>query len=195
MLKDIINEKQISVYKVSKESGVPYTTCNEIVLGKKNIEDCSIRTISSLANYLNVPIESLYKNLKQKQSTSWLDAKDKQYIFPILIKTNEFNISRIHPLKQNVVHSIFLELKNDSRIKKIIIFGSSTTIRCNKNSDVDIAIELTENTNDIKNEVSEKIQEISNYNSDIIWLDKIKKDTNIYKNINKGVKIYEQTLS
>lgn len=195
MLKDIIKEKQISVYKVSKESGVPYTTCNEIVLGKKNIEDCSIKTISSLAKYLDVPLESLYRKNKQKLSTSWLDAKDNQYIFPKLIETNDFNISRIHPLKQNVVYSIYLGLKNDSRIKRIIVFGSSTTIRCNRNSDIDIAIELIHNTNDVKNEVSEKIQEISNYDSDIIWLDRIKKDSNIYKNIIKGETIYEQTLS
>ena len=195
MLKDIIKEKGISVYKLAKESGVPYTTCNQIVLGNRNIEECSIKTISSLASYLNVPIESLFKPNKQVISTSWLDAKNKKYIFPIVSNNDYFDISRIHPLKQKTINKIYEVVKNDQRIKKVIIFGSSTTIRCNKDSDIDIAIELINNTNEIKNDISEKIQEITNYNSDIIWLDKIKVNTKIYNNINKGVTIYEQAIS
>lgn len=195
MLKDIIKDSGCSVYKVSKESGVPYTTCNEIVLEKKNIEDCSIKTIASLASYLNVPLESLFKSKKQKISTSWLDAKDKQYIFPIVVDNNNYDVSRIHPLKQRIINNIYNVVSNDSRISKVVVFGSSTTIRCNKNSDIDIAIELNNYSNENRNDVSEKIQEVNNYNTDIIWLDKIKTGSNISNNINKGVTIYEQTIS
>lgn len=195
MLKDIIKENGYSVYKVSKESGVPYTTCNEIVLGKKNIEDCSIKTIASLASYLNVPLESLFKSKKQKTSSSWLEAKDKRYIFPIVIDDAKYEAARIHPLNQKAINNIYDVVSVDPRILKVIVFGSSTTIRCNRNSDVDIAIELADYSNEIKNEISEKIQEVNNYNTDIIWLDRVKSGSNIVNNINKGVTIYEQTIS
>lgn len=195
MLKDIIKENGYSVYKVSKESGVPYTTCNEIVLGKKNIEDCSIKTIASLASYLNVPLESLFKSKKQKISSSWLEAKDKRYIFPIVIDDAKYEAARIHPLNQKAINNIYDVVSVDHRILKVIVFGSSTTIRCNRNSDVDIAIELADYSNEIKNEISEKIQEVNNYNTDIIWLDRVKSGSNIVNNINKGVTIYEQTIS
>lgn len=191
MLKEIIKEKGLSVYKVAKGSGIPYTTVNEIVLGKKNINDCSIKTISTLANFLDVPIESLYTNKIQRISTSWLEARNKEYIFPTIVTNSNYDVSRIHPLKQKVVNEIYEFVSKDNRIKKVIIFGSSCTIRCNKDSDIDVCVELIDNSNDIKNEISEKIQTITKFNSDILWFDRLKKGTNIYNNINKGVTIYE----
>ena len=40
-----------------------------------------------------------------------------------------------------------------------------------------------------KNEISEKIQELTDWNADIIWYDRIDKSDRIYKNILKGVQI------
>lgn len=193
MLKDIIKDKNISVYKLAKGSGVPYTTVNEIVLGKKNPKDCSVKTISSLANYLNVPEQALFDDSKIKISTSWLDQKDKKYIFPIIEKNDNYDVSRIHPLNQKKVDTIFNIVNGDSRINKLIVFGSSTTIRCNKDSDVDIYISL--NTKDINNknkdEISEAIQNKLDYKADIIWADRVSNNSKLYKNIMKGEIIYE----
>lgn len=197
MLKDIIKDKKISVYKLAKESGVPYTTVNELVLEKKNPKDCSVKTISNLANYLNVPEQALFDDSKIKISTSWLNNKEKQYIFPIIEKNDSFNMTRIHPLNQKKANIIFSTLSKDKRVNKVIIFGSSTTIRCNKNSDIDIYIALNKehNNNIDKGEISEKIQNKLNYKVDIIWADKVKKDSKLYNNIMKGETIYEQAVS
>ena len=88
-------------------------------------------------------------------------------------------------------------MKEYSFIKKVIIFGSSTTIRCNKDSDIDLAIEMDKDyyNLDNKNMISEKVQEVTNYNSDVLWINNEKEGTQILENINKGVVIYEQTSS
>lgn len=193
MLKDIIKEKGISVYRLAKGSGIPYTTVNEIVLNKKRIEDCNTKTILAISKYLNKPIESLINDKNNTISTSWQDARYKKYSFPIVVKNKEFEINRIHPLKQKEVVTIYNTIKNNKKINSLIVFGSSTTIRCNKNSDIDICIELNKDkiNNETKNEISELLQEKLNYNLDIIWKDRLTKNTNIYKNIERGVKIYE----
>ena len=85
-------------------------------------------------------------------------------------------------------------IANLDYIDELIIFGSSVNIRCTKKSDIDIAIKLKDNffKREIQNELSEKIQELTNYNSDIIWLNTLDKSSRLYHNINtKGVKIYE----
>lgn len=195
MIKDILKDKNISVYKLAKESGVPYTTVNEIVLGKKNPKDCSVRTISSLANYLNVPEQALFDDSKIQISTSWLDQKDKRYAFPIIVNNDNYDVSRIHPLNQKKINIVFNIINNDSRINKVIIFGSSTTLRCNKNSDVDIYISLNQKdvNNENKDEISEAIQNELDYKADIIWADRVNSNSRLYKNIMKGETIYEQT--
>ena len=195
MIKDILKDKNISVYKLAKESGVPYTTVNEIVLGKKNPKDCSVRTISSLANYLNVPEQALFDDSKIQISTSWLDQKDKRYTFPIIVNNDNYDVSRIHPLNQKKINIVFNIINNDSRINKVIIFGSSTTLRCNKNSDVDIYISLNQKdvNNENKDEISEAIQNELDYKADIIWADRVNSNSRLYKNIMKGETIYEQT--
>ena len=79
-------------------------------------------------------------------------------------------------------------------IEKAIIFGSSINIRCNKKSDIDIAVKIKEEcfNNNSKNSISEEIQEICGYNSDIIWLNTIDEKSQLYYNINtKGVVVYE----
>lgn len=44
-LKDHIAEQNISISDLSKESGLPYTTVNEIVNGKKTLARCSAETV------------------------------------------------------------------------------------------------------------------------------------------------------
>jgi len=189
MLKQILKDKGISVYKLAKEAHIPYTTVNEIVLGKKDPRDCSLRTIAAIADYLNIPIHSFIEDKPRKVASTWLDAKKEAYVFNIIQNTDLLDISRIHPLKQKDAVKIAGIVKNDKRIKQTIIFGSATNITCTIHSDIDIAIELNKEyeNNDVKNEISESIEEAINYEADIIWLDHITKDSNIYENIFRGV--------
>lgn len=55
------------------------------------------------------------------------------------------NADRIHPIMQKDVLSIIEDLKKDSNVVRITIFGSSVTSFVKSESDIDIYIELKEN--------------------------------------------------
>lgn len=197
MFKHFLIQNNISIYKLAELSKVPYSTLNELINGKKQISDCKIRTIENIAKALNISIEVLLNMLTNKNiplSNSWEENKNKKFYFPVIVQNTNYECNRIHPLKQKVVSDIYDYVKGKKEIQKVIIFGSSVNIRCNKKSDIDIAIEIKDSyyTRIIQNEISESIQEICEYNSDILWLNTIEQNTILYNNINKkGVVIYE----
>lgn len=197
MLKEYLKIKKLSVYKLAELSNVPYTTLNELINGKKRIDDCKIKTIENIAKALNISIESLLRLLNNKNivlSNSWQENKDKVFYFPIVVENLNYQANRIHPLMQRVVNDIYEYVKTDNSIEKVIIFGSAINIRCNNKSDIDVALKIRNECFNIeyRNKISEKIQEISNFNADIIWLNTIDKNSRLYENISKkGVVIYE----
>ena len=40
-IQEMLKENNMSVYKLSKASTVPYATCNDIVSGKAQLEKCN----------------------------------------------------------------------------------------------------------------------------------------------------------
>ena len=197
MLREYLNKRNISIYKLAQDSKVPYTTLNELVNGKKGVSDCKIKTIENISKALDISIETLLDILKEKDiylSNSWEENKNKIYYFPVIIENNNYECNRIHPLKQKIVNDIYNALSNNNIIEKVIIFGSSVNIRCNNKSDIDIALKIKEEhfNRENQNEISELIQEITEYNSDIIWLNTLDINSKLFDNIKmKGVVIYE----
>lgn len=62
LLNDLLTEKKMSRYRLSKESGVPQTTIVDICSGKARIEKCSAETLYKIAKVLQVSMESLIKD-------------------------------------------------------------------------------------------------------------------------------------
>lgn len=60
MLKDYLSKRNISIYELSKKSGVKYSTLNELVNNITNIDNCTIRTGMLIAKALNISMEELY---------------------------------------------------------------------------------------------------------------------------------------
>ena len=58
-IQDALKEMDMSVYRLSKTSEVPYATVNDICNGKTRLEKCSAETIYRLAQALNVTMEEL----------------------------------------------------------------------------------------------------------------------------------------
>ena len=56
---ELIDRKGLSVYRLAKNSGVPYMTLNDICNGKTRPEKCSAETIYKLAKELDVSMEEL----------------------------------------------------------------------------------------------------------------------------------------
>lgn len=58
-LNELLAEKKMSKYRLSKESGVPQTTIVDICNQKTRIEKCSAGTLYKIAKVLGVPMERL----------------------------------------------------------------------------------------------------------------------------------------
>ena len=57
--KDFLAEKGITVYRLSKISGLPKTTLNDIATSKVDLFDCSGRTLQRISSALGITIEML----------------------------------------------------------------------------------------------------------------------------------------
>ena len=58
-INELLLQKNITKYRLHKESGVPQATISDICSGKTSIEKCSAETIFRIARVLNVSMESL----------------------------------------------------------------------------------------------------------------------------------------
>jgi len=72
MLSELIKEKNISLYRLSKDTGIPYSTLNDIVIEKTDIQSVSARTLYRLAKYLDLSMETLYKKNYALTNTFYL---------------------------------------------------------------------------------------------------------------------------
>jgi DNA-binding Xre family transcriptional regulator len=58
-INDLLAQKNMTKYRLSKISGVPFTTISEITTGKTKIKNCTGDTLYRLAKTLDVAIEDL----------------------------------------------------------------------------------------------------------------------------------------
>lgn len=54
-----LHENNMTIYRLSKKSGVPYTTLNDICNGRARLEKCSAETVYRIAHALGVTMEEL----------------------------------------------------------------------------------------------------------------------------------------
>ena len=66
---DLLSDKKMTVYALSKKSGIPYTTIFDIASGKTNIMDCSGKTLLALAKSINISIEGLLSLEQEEEMT------------------------------------------------------------------------------------------------------------------------------
>ena len=79
---DSINKNNISLYKISKDTGIPYMTINDIFNNKTFINKCTFEVVYKLSIYLNCDINDIinknmiynnitgiYKKIKYKYQT------------------------------------------------------------------------------------------------------------------------------
>ncbi len=67
-LNEVLSEKNMSRYMLSKRSGVPQSTISEICSGKAKIEKCSADTLYRISKTLNVTMESLIESEMEAQN-------------------------------------------------------------------------------------------------------------------------------
>lgn len=64
----LLAEKNMTKYRLSKLSGVPFATISDICTGKAKIEKCAADTLYKLAKVLDVPMESLIVDAMEYRS-------------------------------------------------------------------------------------------------------------------------------
>ena len=177
--KPLINAKGEMLYRLSASLGC-------------SINDLLVNDISD--KHINVMIDTVTDSSHLRRYTEKLCSRPlygKYYTFPVIVPDSKVNMKRVYPMKQQLIYTLHSKLSQDSRIASIVLFGSSITMHCNKDSDTDLAVRLKMDciNNETRNDTSEIIQEICNWNADIIWYDRIDKTDRIYNEICKGVQI------
>ena len=121
----------------------------------------------------------------------WEEQKNYRTTFPITIPSTIVPVQFIYPTKQKTAIEINNKLSDMSDVVSVMLFGSSVSMRCTSSSDTDLSIRLLPEKTDVatKNVVSEIVQDICNYDADIIWFDKLTYGSKLYNNIMKGVQI------
>lgn len=99
-------------------------------------------------------------------------------IFKLRVPEGDYRILyRIHPLMQRPVHELLKSMQVYKNIR-IIVFGSSLTWSCHNDSDLDIAIEFLDdsnNQNDVYWTIVNTLKDYCDY--DIIWYNTLSEDS------------------
>ncbi len=69
LLTELLENKQMTIYRLSKESNLPYATLNDICNGKAKLEKCSAETVYRIAHALNTSMEDLLAPYIEKRSS------------------------------------------------------------------------------------------------------------------------------
>ena len=67
MINEIMESNNISKYRLSKNSGIPYSTLTDIISGKSRLEKCSAETVYKLSKELNITMEELLSPYIEKR--------------------------------------------------------------------------------------------------------------------------------
>ena len=59
VITSIMEDRNITKYRLAKNTGIPYTTISDICSGKAQLEKCSVETVYKIAKELGVSIETL----------------------------------------------------------------------------------------------------------------------------------------
>jgi len=87
-IQEIIKEKGMSKYSLSKLSGVPWSTLSDICSGKTDLNRCSVKTLSKLSKVLEMPIEEIMElEIETKEDMDDGKPKDKSYLETNLSET------------------------------------------------------------------------------------------------------------
>lgn len=68
-LLDLLSKKNVTLYKLSEETGIPYTNLNKLKNGIQDINNCSVKDIYKLALYFGCTIEDLLNPISYLTNT------------------------------------------------------------------------------------------------------------------------------
>ena len=79
-IQQILREKNLSHYQLSKKSGVPWATLADICSGKTTLSRCSAGTLMKLSSTLDIPMEQLITLTVEKPQMHGGKPTDRTYL-------------------------------------------------------------------------------------------------------------------
>ena len=76
MLKDYLKKKKLSLSRISKECGIPYSTLNDLSVGKVDFDGVRVGTAVKLMGFLDLSFEDLYAICKYQNGPDGLSWHD-----------------------------------------------------------------------------------------------------------------------
>ena len=127
--------------------------------------------------------------------------KAKDWKFNRVVAHTSFrNVNKIHPIKQAIVRDIVAAARNDKKVKRIIIFGSSTRYDCDVTSDLDICIDWQEDCYDedgvlmpFTRNMRETISSVTRGRADVVNYSDLE-NTVVKDAVKEGVVVYEHNV-
>lgn len=71
LINEQLKKQNLTKYRLSKESGVPQATINDICSGKTDLDKCSAGTLYRLAKVLGVSVEDILESARQEYRSSF----------------------------------------------------------------------------------------------------------------------------
>lgn len=71
LINELLERQNLTKYRLSKESGVPQATINDICRGKTDVEKCAAGTLYRLAKVLGVSMEDILESAHQEYRSSF----------------------------------------------------------------------------------------------------------------------------
>ncbi len=65
-IREAFEERGLTIYKVSKDTGIPYTTLNDLANGRTDMANASVRTLSRLSAYLGLSMDEAYRQFARR---------------------------------------------------------------------------------------------------------------------------------
>ncbi len=113
-LKEMLENRSMSIYKLSKETGIPYATLHDVVNHGAHLEKSSAETIYKIAKVLGVTMEELLE--------------------PIMAERHEF--------EESLKRASLVVSNKFPQLKRVYLFGSRAIGTNRDDSDVDLLLEL-----------------------------------------------------
>ena len=125
MLKQYLQQKNISVYKLAALSEIPYSTLNDIVNHKVDIANIRAGIVFKLAGILNISMDELYKLctnqitifLEEYATKGTVNIKNKKYVLEFQYHNKEFR-DELCPVKKEA--TMFIESIARWQMEKMI---------------------------------------------------------------------------
>lgn len=72
-IKTYIKENKIKISQISLSSKIPYSTVNDIINGRTDIDNASVKVLIKLATTLNMSLDEFYRLAKEQSPTPELE--------------------------------------------------------------------------------------------------------------------------